>query len=54
VIDFSEITKNDMKYNKEALKNECGTILVGLIKQRNEINDEIGEIKRFLNKLEGK
>ena len=43
-----------MKYNKEALKDACGVELGRLIKQRNEINDEIGEIKRFLNKLEGK
>ena len=43
-----------MKYNKEALKDACGVELSWLIKQRNEINDEIGEIKRFLNKLEGK
>ena len=43
-----------MKYNKEALKDACSVSLANLIKQRNEINEEIGETKRFLNKLEGK
>ena len=51
MVDFSEITEQEIRDNKESILSVCMVSLEGLKQERLRINKEINKIKRFIRKI---